>query len=218
MYSLEAIAGAMNALGMVKWDRCIVSAPRGAVYGWIAREDGRSDFVLLHWNPVGLGYTTSSARHSKEIGERLGFSGEGHRDCQRVEDVFGGLVERHCRASAGPEADQGEPIEWRQWPPVSTIWEADVTIGDKVHNLMLAHQWEQPEYWLFYRGTGNHPLIVGPGTLDDAKRFAQRWLAGQRRASPAPGRAADRLMRGAGDHVEEGDHLMTDAEDYYAHG
>lgn len=97
----DLIALAMNLLDMVTWDRCVVSESSGCAYGWIARDDGRSDFVLLRWDGDTIGYTTSSAMHSREIGRRLGCSGETHRDCERVEDVFGALVERAVRQEKG---------------------------------------------------------------------------------------------------------------------
>ena len=92
--TLDSIAWAMNLLDMVDWDRCTVSLERGTVFGWIERDDGRNDFVVLFWDATGFGYTTSSAKHSREIGERLGFPEGGHRDCERVEDVFGNRVNR----------------------------------------------------------------------------------------------------------------------------
>lgn len=92
-----SISDAMNQLDFVTWDRCIVhdyplyADPLGlTVYGWIARDDGRSDFVVLESYPWEdrLGYTTSSARYSAEIHRRLYGSDDGHTDCQRVADSF----------------------------------------------------------------------------------------------------------------------------------
>jgi hypothetical protein len=96
----DEIADVMNLLHEVRWDRCI-NAPAGKpddisflTYGWIDRADGRADFVLLEFNDVGAGITTSSAQHSRAFSERLYGASSNHQDCLRVEDVFGDLVER----------------------------------------------------------------------------------------------------------------------------
>lgn len=93
----------LNRLPFVRWDRYVESDGDFAVFGWIDREDGRSDFVLVLWEtadplPGAPCYWTSSAARSKEIGELLyggieGFDPDSHVDCARVEDDFGGLVE-----------------------------------------------------------------------------------------------------------------------------
>lgn len=96
----EAIAAVLNRLPFVRWDR-LVDAPTTSgdhhvtsVYGWIARADCRSDFVLLEfasWDDT-PGFATSSAERSAEIAELLYGAGGPHYPCQRVEDVFGDLV------------------------------------------------------------------------------------------------------------------------------
>jgi hypothetical protein len=98
---LEAfeLARLMNLLPEVVWDRCVLGDDRGVVYGWIAREeDARHDFAMLQYDETGrLYFTTSSAKHSREFSRRLSGEEGGpdtHRDCERVEDVFGGLVAR----------------------------------------------------------------------------------------------------------------------------
>lgn len=56
----------LNRLPFVTWDRLIVEDEWVCVYGWIARDDRRSDFVLFRvpLNPEADGATsyTSSAR------------------------------------------------------------------------------------------------------------------------------------------------------------
>lgn len=107
---LRWLAAFCNALPFVRWDR-LVRAPltevpqvcdadggvRVEMYGWIDRDDGRSDFVILYVRlpERAIGYTSSSAERTQEIRDRL----FGHLDeptehyaCERVEDVFGDLV------------------------------------------------------------------------------------------------------------------------------
>lgn len=104
---LAAIAERMNRLTQVDWDRCVLHDNSGVAYGWIGRTDGRSDFVQLDFSwgeTMGLsgesvtwfavGFSTSSAEHSAEIGKLLGLSEDGHKDCERVESVFGDQVKR----------------------------------------------------------------------------------------------------------------------------
>ena len=106
------LAAKMNLLPEVAWDRWggwyeypgdqgIMVA---SVFGWIARDDGRSDFMVLSgfWAEGAglyhLSFNTSSARYSREFSERLGM--DDHRDCRRVEDDFGSLVERKVEVAA----------------------------------------------------------------------------------------------------------------------
>lgn len=104
---LAAIAQRMNRLDAVgvQWDRCVLLDNSGVVYGWIAREDGRSDYVELtfQWGetrdlddaPVTWlagGVSTSSAKHSAQIATLMAGDDFAHTDCQRVEDVFGAMV------------------------------------------------------------------------------------------------------------------------------
>lgn len=104
---LAAMAERMNRLPFVIWDRCVLLQDygRGAAYGWIARDDGRSDFVLLDfaWGETrdltgepstwfSVGTTTSSAAFSEEITARILGPDAPHNACQRVDAVFGALV------------------------------------------------------------------------------------------------------------------------------
>lgn len=79
----------LMCLDFVVWDRYAVADTGDlVVYGWISRKDGRSDFVVLTYTPSGgRGYVTSSAERTAEIGSRLGFAGDSHSDCLRVEDA-----------------------------------------------------------------------------------------------------------------------------------
>jgi hypothetical protein len=91
-YDAKLIARIMNALPEVTWDRCTGDEINGSVFGWINRDDGRADFVLLQWSPEWFRSTTSSAEYSLSISERLFGSTTGHRPCRRVEHVYGELV------------------------------------------------------------------------------------------------------------------------------
>ena len=114
-----AMAERMNRLPEVEWDRCVLhpDTDAGVVYGWIGRNDGCRDFVVLEfiwgettglddskltWFSVGL--TTSSAQHSASMGERFGAASGTHRDCERVEHVFGNLVEHKVELAVTVDA------------------------------------------------------------------------------------------------------------------
>ena len=102
---LHWFASFLDRLPFVTWDRCTVGEDELTVYGWIDRlEYFRSDFVVLTFSPLAIGqypgFTTSSAKRSLEIHRALYspladiIDDSDHRPCQRVEDVFGDLVER----------------------------------------------------------------------------------------------------------------------------
>lgn len=82
----------LNRFPEVKWDRWGGDDGRAVVYGWLEREDGRSDFMLVDFRQVSGGvdvfYITSSERFSEPFASRLGAP---HRDCKRVEKDFGGV-------------------------------------------------------------------------------------------------------------------------------
>lgn len=81
--TIEAI---LNRFPEVKWDRFGGDLHKLAVFGWINRDDGRSDFLVLFiTGGVVVSSITSSARYGDEFADRLGFI---HHPCQRVEDHF----------------------------------------------------------------------------------------------------------------------------------
>jgi hypothetical protein len=101
--ALAAVSEACNRLDFVRWDRFITWDENGQVYsvhiyGWIDRDDGRADFVLLWfhdswgWRPEDCSATTSSSAYSERIQELLRGTAEGHIDCQRVDEHFGDLI------------------------------------------------------------------------------------------------------------------------------
>ncbi len=64
---------------IVQWDRYgIRDNDSGFIYGWIPRDDGFFDFVILTFALEGTGlsinYNSSSSKMSKEIGLRLGLN------------------------------------------------------------------------------------------------------------------------------------------------
>ncbi len=96
------VAEWLNKLPFVTWDRLTEWTTEDrentgvTVFGWITRDDGRSDFVLMEftsWSET-VGFSTSSAERSAEIAKILYGSDGNHFDCQRVEHVLGDLVER----------------------------------------------------------------------------------------------------------------------------
>ncbi len=83
---------AMNHLWQVNWDRCTQREDGGTAFGWIAREDGRSDFIVLHWGRGGFGFTTSSAALGRVFAKELFGTDAGHNDCQTIQSVFGDFI------------------------------------------------------------------------------------------------------------------------------
>jgi len=91
------IIDTLNKLPMVEWDRFVDATSLDgdysstSVYGWIARSDGGRDFVLLEflsWSDK-IGFTTSSAKYTREINKILGYAETEHFDCQRVSALGG---------------------------------------------------------------------------------------------------------------------------------
>jgi hypothetical protein len=83
----------LNKLPEVTWDRFAGDGVENvSVYGWLPRDDGRSDFVLVMIDKDGPWLiSTSSAKHSADFSARLGMDSDGHSGCRRVEDHFPGV-------------------------------------------------------------------------------------------------------------------------------
>lgn len=93
----EQRAEILNRLPIVKWGRSVPWEDGAGLvaYGWIDRDDGRSDFVLVAFlwpaEPLSFTFWTSSAKHSAEIMELLCGDSAGHVDCERAAEVLPGL-------------------------------------------------------------------------------------------------------------------------------
>ncbi len=87
------VAGWLNSLPMVEWDRCGGDVADWLVaYGWIPRDDDGRDFVTVSFRGgFVLGYITSSAEHTEAIGAALNFDTEGHKPCIRISEEVPGL-------------------------------------------------------------------------------------------------------------------------------
>jgi hypothetical protein len=112
----QVVAHYANRLPFVTWDRFTSHTednPDGdakyvavTMYGWIGRDDGRADFVILAWFYIDQQQfpwsVTSSADRSEEI-SRLLYHDQGwwkpgeHVPCQRVEGTFDEMVDRIVR-------------------------------------------------------------------------------------------------------------------------
>lgn len=114
---VQQIAVVLNKFPEVKWDRLTRSNSdyrSGAetvwiatCFGWIAREDGRSDFLVIELSRYGTDelwptFTTSSAELSEEFNRRLWGDEVGHNECERVEDVFGPMVTNRVKLDPFP--------------------------------------------------------------------------------------------------------------------
>lgn len=174
MIDVGKVAALLNAVAGVRWDRCVRRKDLWTIYGWYYSGATKSDFVVAYFDAAGCcGVVTSSAEHSAKLPEQLGMAPGGHRDCERVEDVFGRTVERLCRHRPG------EPLLWEQVTWLPNCVEASAMIGGVVRRLSIFRSHEQPEYYHFYRNDGREPLVIGPGDFDGAKAFAQRWYDAQ---------------------------------------
>lgn len=88
----DVITETLNDLPFVEWDRFYEASDiEYVVFGWIEREDDEyKDYVQIRFwmespGEYGCTYSTSSARYTEEIGDRLGV---GHAECNRVESHF----------------------------------------------------------------------------------------------------------------------------------
>ena len=95
----EDVAEVLNRLPFVRWDRLIPAPVEEhhtlTAYGWIDRDDNRSDFVtvsFVSWAEE-LAFSTSSALWSPEI-NRLLCGDAPHYECVTIQDVLGDLVAR----------------------------------------------------------------------------------------------------------------------------
>lgn len=70
----------------VEWDRWAGTKEASSVFGWILRNDGLRDFIVIRFIRGNVeNFTTSSAKHSAGIADKLGFS---HSDCKLVSKDF----------------------------------------------------------------------------------------------------------------------------------
>lgn len=80
----------LNLFPEVTWDRFAgdINSDTGiGVFGWLARPDGKSDFLYLRVDAeCAWLIATSSAKYSAEFSNRLGFTN--HSDCKRVKEHF----------------------------------------------------------------------------------------------------------------------------------
>ena len=104
------VADYANRIPEAQWDRYVAytietdGQPQTGVtaFGWIPRDDGRSDFVVLTWEWMEQQSfprcTTSSAELSEAFADRLYageewyVQGETHVDCRRMEHGFGDRI------------------------------------------------------------------------------------------------------------------------------
>jgi len=88
------IAGHLESLPFVEWDRFVVGEMNGHqfidVYGWIGRDDEYKDFIWSRFWPSNesIEFTTSSDTYSTQISEIWFGDSSNHNGCQRVEDTF----------------------------------------------------------------------------------------------------------------------------------
>jgi hypothetical protein len=76
----------LNRFPEVTWDRWSGNLDAMQIFGWIERDDGRADFLVLKIvGGIAVYFTTSSAQYSREFTDRLNFI---HRDCKRCEKDF----------------------------------------------------------------------------------------------------------------------------------
>ena len=116
---VRCVEEALAKLPYVKWDRWtgeLGSEDGIAVYGWIARDDSKADFVWMRIDNDGPWmFATSSAQYSEDISKRLNFQGSsGHHPCKRVEDFFNVTTCRKPKAPNAPHEPCGAKNENRE--------------------------------------------------------------------------------------------------------
>ncbi len=78
---------------IVKWDRYAIREEQGGgfIFGWIERDDGFYDFIVVNFQLSGgtllLGYNTSSKKYSKEIIKRLGGKDDNYLECRSAGEI-----------------------------------------------------------------------------------------------------------------------------------
>lgn len=84
--SASRLTTAMKSLSFVAWDRFVGPF----VYGWISRQDGRFDFIVIwdHYGSVAF-VSSSHERHDDTLSALYGQDAQQEAArCQRCEDVF----------------------------------------------------------------------------------------------------------------------------------
>lgn len=93
----QRIADTANQLPFVEWDRTVLMEDYGqaVLYGWIRRDDGRADFVVLQFwdDPDAVAWVTSSAEYSPTINDILTPELE-HNPCRIAANELPG-IDRH---------------------------------------------------------------------------------------------------------------------------
>lgn len=110
------MAKLMNRAEGVRWDRFTAWGNMIRVYGWLDRDDGRADFVLVDfYAPEEEGgdldhswVSSSPAFLLKAAGEEYG----DHVPCRRVETSFGALIDEKVEI----ECKQLSPDAKGTWP------------------------------------------------------------------------------------------------------
>lgn len=72
----------------VRWDRWVPWHSGASVYGWISREDGRSDFLAIEFSMhTPTNFLTSSVLHHETFASRLGVALDERSVCRRVTEL-----------------------------------------------------------------------------------------------------------------------------------
>lgn len=102
----DVVEEILNRMPEVTWDRWVgeLENKQGVgVFGWIERDDGKRDFVMLRIDADGCWMIlTSSAKYSADFALRVGFEGP-HGNCKRVEEHFHSVKSVKLSASAPSE-------------------------------------------------------------------------------------------------------------------
>lgn len=94
MYLLALLENAVP----VSWDRYTIS-DIGAynIYGWLPRSDEQRDFLLLQIisdeSGLNVGYVTSSAKYTQEIGSLLFGENAPHNTCIKIETLLDDAIQ-----------------------------------------------------------------------------------------------------------------------------
>lgn len=128
-----AIASELACYPEVRWDRFVLCGTALRVYGWLDRDDGRADFLLLDFDISTGGvrdWITSAHPHPASVVERL--ENESSVKCRRVEDYFD--VPNAVRLQPDPPQLRGEACRRcghsnAIWAAPSPLWNAVIRGG-----------------------------------------------------------------------------------------
>lgn len=145
----QSVLDTLNKLPEVVWDRFSGNIESTfTCFGWIEREDDRSDFIdMIFLDGEFVSFSTSSAEYSEDFAKRLGVD---HSPCQRMEDFYGDHVKTTVQNSK--KSDKMIRI------PISYLFNKSERVG-------TLHMKED----YFNQMTNRHELVINGKFMNDGR-------------------------------------------------